>query len=92
MLPKILSGLTKSKYVLLKNQEDLKESEKEKLKEVQKVAPVLIEMHSLKEELRNIFETNKNWSEGLLDLADWLKNISEYFPKSAPPAPRLPGA
>ena len=79
---KILSGLTKSKYVLLKNQEDLKESEKEKLKEVQKVAPVLIEMHSLKEELRNIFETNKNWSEGLLDLADWLKNISEYFPKS----------
>ena len=77
-----MSGLTKSKYVLLKNQEDLKESEKEKLKEVQKVAPVLIEMHSLKEELRNIFETNKNWSEGLLDLADWLKNISEYFPKS----------
>ena len=79
---KILSGLTKSKYVLLKNQKDLKESEKEKLKEVEKVAPVLTKMHSLKEELRNIFETNKNWSEGLLDLADWLKNISEYFPKS----------
>ena len=36
----------------------------------------------LKEELRNIFETNKNWSEGLLNLADWLKDISEYFPKS----------
>ncbi len=79
---KILSGLTKSKYVLLKNQEDLKESEQEKLKEVQKVAPVLREMHRLKEQLRNIFETQKNWSEGLLNLADWLKDISEYFPQS----------
>ncbi len=79
---KILSGLTKSKYVLLKNQEDLKESEQEKLKEVQKVAPVLREMHGLKEKLRNIFETQKNWSEGLLNLADWLKDISEYFPQS----------
>ncbi len=79
---KILSGLTKSKYVLLKNQEDLKESEQEKLKEVQKVAPVLREMHRLKEQLRKIFETQKNWSEGLLNLADWLKDISEYFPKS----------
>ena len=67
---------------MLKNQEHLKESEKAKLKEVKKVAPILIEMHSLKEELRNIFETQKNWSEGLLDLGDWLKNISEYFPKS----------
>ncbi len=79
---KILSGLTKSKYVLLKNQEDLKESEQEKLKEVKKVAPVLSKMHGLKEELRKIFETQKNWSEGLLNLADWLKDISEYFPKS----------
>ena len=68
---KILSGLTKSKYVLLKNQEDLKESEQEKLKEVEKVAPVLREMHRLKEQLRNIFETNKNWSEGLLNLELW---------------------
>ena len=79
---KILSGLTKSKYVLLKNQENLKESEEEKLKEVKKVAPVLTEMYSLKEELRNIFETHKNWSEGLLNLADWLKDIYNYFPKS----------
>ena len=30
---KILSGLTKSKYVLLKNEQDLNEDEKEKLKE-----------------------------------------------------------
>lgn len=56
--------------------------EKEKLKEVEKVAPVLTEMHSLNEKLRNIFETSENWSEGLLSLADWLKDISKHFPKS----------
>ena len=39
-------------------------------------------MHSLKEKLRNIFETSENWSEGLLNLADWLKDISKHFPKS----------
>ncbi len=60
----------------------MKESEKEKLKEVQEVAPILIEMHCLKEKLRNIFETQKNWGEGLLEIADWLKDVSKYFPKS----------
>ncbi len=79
---KILEGLKKSKYVLLKNKEDLKEAEQEKLEEVKKVAPVLIEMYNLKEELRDIFETSKDWSEGLLNIADWLKDISKYFPKS----------
>ncbi len=73
---KILEGLKKSKYVLLKNKEDLKEAEQEKLEEVKKVAPVLIEMYNLKEELRDIFEPSKDWSEGLLNIADWFKDIS----------------
>ncbi len=63
---KILSGLKKSKYVLLKNEKDLNEDEKEKLKEVEKVAPVLTKMHALKEEVRDIFESSKDWREGLL--------------------------
>lgn len=79
---KILSGLKKSKYVLLKNEKDLNEDEKAKLKEVEKVAPALTKMHTLKEELRDIFENRKDWREGLLSLADWLKDISDYFPKS----------
>ena len=79
---KILEGLKNSKYVLLKNEKDLNDTEKEKLKEVEKVAPLLTKMHGLKEELRNIFEPSKDWSEGLLEIADWLKNISKYFPKS----------
>ncbi|MDJ0719013.1 MAG: ISL3 family transposase [Prochloraceae cyanobacterium] len=79
---KILEGLKNSKYVLLKNEKDLNDPEKEKLKEVKKVAPILTEMHGLKEELRDIFETSKDWSEGLLKIADWLKDVSKYFPKS----------
>lgn len=79
---KILSGLKKSKYVLLKNEKDLNEDEKEKLKEVEIVAPTLTKMHGLKEKLRDIFESSKDWREGLLSLADWLKDISDYFPKS----------
>ena len=84
----ILSGLKKSKYVLLKDEEDLNETEQEKLKEFEKavrprvadrrkgtrtktVAPILTQMHALKEELRDIFETSKDWGEGLLDIADW---------------------
>ena len=78
----ILEGLKKSKYVLLKNEKDLNDTEQEKLKEVEKVAPVLSKMHSLKEELRDIFETSRDWSEGLLEIADWLKDVSKYFPKS----------
>ena len=54
----------------------MKEAEQEKLEEVKKVAPVLIEMYNLKEELRDIFEPSKDWSEGLLNIADWFKDIS----------------
>ena len=78
----ILSGLNKSKYALLKNEKELTDKQKDKLKEVKKVSPILAKMHSLKEEFRDIFETNFNWVEGLLSLGDWLRNAQEYFPKS----------
>ena len=78
----ILKGLTKSKYVLLKNESDLTETEKEKLKEVKKVAPDLGKMHQLKEKFRQIFEKSKDWVEGLFNLSDWLKDTAEYFPES----------
>ena len=79
---RILEGLKKSKYVLLKNEKDLNEAEQDKLKELEKVAPFLTKMHALKEELRDIFESSKDWREGLLEIADWLKDVSKYFPKS----------
>ena len=44
--------ITNSKYPLLKNEKDLNDEQKEKLKQVQKVFPKLADMHQLKEELR----------------------------------------
>ena len=67
---------------MLKNQKDLNESEQAKLKEIEKASPILAKMHSLKEEFRSIFETSTNWGEGLLGIADWLRDVSQYFPKS----------
>lgn len=78
----IESSLKKSKYALLKNEEDLTEEEKSKLEEVKKNLPNLGKMHSLKEEFRQIFEQEQNWVDGLFNLADWLKKADTYFPKS----------
>ena len=39
-----MEGLKNSKYVLLKNQVDLTESQLEKLEEVKSVSPILAEM------------------------------------------------
>jgi transposase len=79
-----LVAITKSKYVLLKNYKNLKEEEKEKLKEVQKHFPKLKKMYGQKERMRLIYETSKNWEEGLLKIANWLKQvkIKDLFPDS----------
>jgi transposase len=78
----ILSGLVNSKYVLLKNENDLTEAEKEKLESVRNVAPNLGKMHELKEEFREVFEQSQDWVDGLFKISDWLKNATDYFPDS----------
>lgn len=78
----ILSVLSKSKYVLLKNQSDLNIEEEVKLQEIYKVAPILGTKHQLKEEFREIFIKQKNWVDGLLKLGDWIAKALEYFPES----------
>jgi transposase len=79
---RVLAGLTKSKYSLLKNEDSLNEQQKEKLKIVQKVSPNLLKMHALKEEFRNIFETTQSWGNSVLKLLDWISEALSYFPKS----------
>jgi transposase len=79
---KILTGIAKSKYVLLKNEGDLVEKERKKLEEVYKVSPKIGEMHKLKEEFREVFEKNTEGNGGLFALIDWLKKAIDYFPKS----------
>ena len=79
---RVLAGLTKSKYSLLKNEGDLTEPQKDKLESVKNVSPILAKMHMLKEEFRNIFETAESWGDGVLTLLDWMHDALLYFPKS----------
>ncbi len=78
-----LSAIKKSKYALLKNKKDLNPQQEQKLIEVKKVLPKLANMHRLKEEFREIFETSPNSGTGLLKLLDWLKDAARDFPKSS---------
>ena len=78
----ILSGLTKSKYSLLKNEDSLNDIQEAKLKSVQSVSPILSKMHALKEDFRDIFETAESWGDGVTNLLDWMHDALLYFPKS----------
>ncbi|MBD2004120.1 ISL3 family transposase [Trichocoleus sp. FACHB-40] len=78
----ILEGLNKSKYALLKNEEDLSEEQKNKLIQVKEVSAELKIRHELKEEIRKVFEQSDNWLMGLLRLGIWLSRAKKYFPDS----------
>lgn len=77
-----LSPLNNSKYVLIKNKNNLKEEQKVKLKEIQEKIPKLGKMHGLKEQLRDIYERVEKDASPTLLLMDWLLEAKEYFPKS----------
>jgi transposase len=77
-----LEVLKHSKYSLLKNEEELTETQKIKLEEIKKTFPKLKDMHELKEEFRMIYETSKNATEGMLDLSEWLAKSANMFTKS----------
>jgi transposase len=79
---KVLEGLKKSKYVLLKNESNLNEEQKAKLVQVKDVSFTLKSMHELKEEIRIFFEQANNWLVGLLKLGRWLSGAKKYFPDS----------
>lgn len=79
---KNLEGLKKSKYVLLKNKEDLSEEQKAKLIQVEEVSHTLKVMHQLKEEIRQIFSQTEHWLAGLFQLGRWLSEAKKYFPNS----------
>lgn len=79
---KVLEGLKKSKYVLLKNEEELSEEQKAKLIQVEDASHTLKAMHQLKEEIRQIFSQTKHWLTGLFQLGRWLSEAKKYFPNS----------
>lgn len=77
-----IEGLKHSKYPLLKKKEKLNELEKEKLEQVLKVTPELMEMYEYKEPWRDIFDSEITEDEGLDKIGKWLKSAQQYFPKS----------
>jgi transposase len=79
---RILAGLNKSKYSLIKNEDSLNEEQKIRLKAVQEVSPTLAKMHSLKEKFRQIFESHTSWGDSIIQLLDWMYDAMLLFPKS----------
>ncbi|PNJ92345.1 transposase, partial [Cylindrospermopsis raciborskii] len=79
---RILAGLNKGKYSLIKNEDSLNEELKERLKSVQSVSPTLAKMHCLKEKFREIFERSTNWGDSIIDLLDWMHDAKSFFPKT----------
>lgn len=68
---KVLEGLNKSKYVLLKNEEDLNSEQINKLIQVKAISPTLKAMHELKEKIRIIFNKTDNWYPAVFQLGMW---------------------
>ena len=79
---KLLGSLKGSKYTLLKAENKLSSQQKEKLQSVKEASPLIEVMHSLKEELHQIFEETTNSGEGTLKLMDWLETAQNYYKKS----------
>jgi transposase len=79
---RILAGLNKSKYSLIKNEKSLNEEQKTRLKAVQEVSPTLAKMHSLKEKFREIFEFSTSWGDSIVKLLDWMYDAMLFFPKA----------
>ena len=79
---KKIKAIIKSKYVLLKKEEKLTKEERKKLKELYKNFPKLKKMHEKKEEIRKIYESGKNWEEGLEKIGKWLKEVKNIYPES----------
>lgn len=75
--------LKDSKYAVLKPEEHLTEKQKMKLEEVKKTFPKLAEMHHQKEAFRSIFEEERDWTDGVFRMLEWLKNAQHTFRDSA---------
>ncbi len=79
---KVLEGLNKSKYVLLKNESDLNTEQTKKLIQVKGASPTLKAMHEFKEKIRTIFNQTDNWYPAVFKLGMWLSKAKTCFPRS----------
>ena len=77
-----LRGIKNSKYPLLKKKESLNETEKEKLRELEKVVPELMVVYQAQEKIRDIFDSQITADEAFWRLVEWTESSSKYFPQS----------
>lgn len=73
-----LTGL-KNKSLLMKNNQDLKDTEQSELRELFQKSLVLEIAYSFKEELRQIYESNSTVKSGLIKMRKWLKYAGLFF-------------
>lgn len=69
----------KNKALLLKNNRDLSDEEKIELRALLSLSPGLEIAYELKEELRQIYESNSTIKSGLTKMKIWLKYASLFF-------------
>jgi len=80
--PEVVKEVLKnSKYALLKPEENLTDTQIEKLAEVKAVAPKLALMHQSKETFRGVFDA-KTGTQALVDLLDWIATAQPLYPNS----------
>ena len=74
----IASKLKGLRWVLLKSQEDLDDTEKQKLQTVYELSPMLRKLHQLKERFRSIFEhiTDRKQAERFLQA--WVCEVKQF--------------
>ena len=77
-----INAIKNSKYPLLKKKENLNETEKEKLEEIQKVLPELRVIYEEKENFREIFNSKITSDVAFWKLIEWTESAYKYFPKS----------
>lgn len=75
------AAIKSSKYALLKPEENLTDKQREKLAQVQAVAPKLALMHQSKEAFRALFEA-EDWTSALWGLLEWMSTAQHLFVNS----------
>ncbi len=70
-----------SKFLLLKNLENLTDSEFEQLKDILQQSRKLLIAYKYKEEFREIYQTSESVTEGKERMIDWLESASELYGK-----------
>ena len=72
-----------SKYLLLKNYEELTDEQKQRLEGVLQRSPCLRIAHELKEEFRRIYETSRTVQSGRKRFEKWLRIAQVFYVNSA---------